>query len=116
METNDIFGEPNDSSVWVGTGYDNTEYISCDEYEDGYSVKLGKLSDNAEFRERYVRNDLLILSPQFSSMYNAFEEDAIKNLFTLYRNNNLVLKEEFLKEIMPPKVLRHISHLMVLGY
>lgn len=116
MKTNDTFGEPNDSSVWVCAGYDNTEYISCDEYEDGYSVKLGKLSDDVEFRERYVRNDLLILSPQFSSMYNAFEEDAIKNLFTLYRNNNSVLKEEFLKEIMPPKVLRHISHLMTLGY
>lgn len=116
MGTNNIFGEPSDSSVWIGAGYDQAEYISSNEYDDGYSVKLGKLSDDVEFRKRYVKNDLLILSPQFSSMYNAFKEDAIKKLFALFRNNNSELKEEFLKEIMPPKVLRHISHLMVLGY
>lgn len=116
MKTNDIFEKPTDSSVWVGAGYDQAEYISSNEFEDGYSIKLGKLSDDAEFRERYVKNDLLIISPQFSSMYNAFEGDGIKNLFTLYRNNNFVLKEEFLKEIMPPKIFRHIPHLMSLGY
>lgn len=116
MKTNDVFGEPCESSVWVGAGYDQGEYISSNEYEDGYSTKLGKLSNDAEFRERYVKKDLLVISPQFSSMYNAFEGENIKKLFTLYKNNNLVLKEEFLKEIMPPKVLRHISHLMILGY
>lgn len=116
MKTNDIFGEPNEECVWVGAGYDQGEYINSNEYEDGYSVKLGKLSDKVEFRERYVKKDLLIISPQFSSMYNAFEGDGIKNLFTLYRNNNSVLNEEFLKEIMHPKVLHHISHLMIFGY
>lgn len=116
MKTNDVFGEPCESSVWIGAGYDRGEYIPWNEYEDGYSINLGKLSNNAEFRERYVKNDLLVISPQFSSMYNAFEGENIKKLFTLYKNNNSTLKEDFLKEIMPPKVLRHISHLMILGY
>lgn len=116
MKTNDIYGEPYDDSSLVGAGYNKDEYINCEEYYDGYSLKFGKLSENAEFRERYVKNDLLVISPQFSSMYNAFEEGGIKNLFTQYRNNKCILKEYFFEEMMPPKVLRHISHLMTLGY
>jgi len=116
MKTNEIFGEAFETSNWVGAGYDKGEYIGYGEYEDGYSKKLGELSEDAEFRERYVKSDLLVISPQFSSMYNAFEEGGIKELFQKYQNNHFVLQEDFFEKMMPLRVSRHIHHLMLMGY
>lgn len=110
MKTNEVFGEVSNDYSWVSAGYDKGEYISYGEYHDGYSKKFGELSEDAEYRERYVKNDLLVISPQFSSMYNAFEKGGIKELFEKYRNNNFVLQENFFESMMWPRALRNIHN------
>ena len=110
MQTNEIFGQITEDNYWVAAGFDNGNYMSSAEYYDGYSIKYGKLTDNAVLRERYVKKDLLILSPQFSSMYNAVEEGSIERLFTKYKNNNYKLEEDYFKELM--NTSRYIQHLM----
>lgn len=97
MQTNNIYGEPQNNFTTVSAYFENDEY-----------VLFAEETDNEEQRVRYVKNMLFVVSPNKSSMFNAFKDGAIKHLFTQYKNNNYALKEDFFESMMFPNIQRNI--------
>ena len=97
MQTNEIYGEPQDNFTTVSAYIENGEYR-----------RFVEQTNNVEQRIRYVRNMLFVLSPDKSSMFNAFNDGVIKHLFTQYKNSNYTLKKDFLESMIYPNIQRNI--------
>lgn len=97
MKTNNIFGQCSEITSTVAANFEDGEYMSYENY-----------SGSGEERIRYVKNMLFVLSPDKSSIFNAFWNKIIESLFKQYKNNNYIFKDEFLKNMIYPNIQRNI--------
>ena len=97
MQTNEIYKEPQDNFTTVSAYFENGEYI-----------RFSEQANNGEQRIRYVRNMIFIISPDKSSMFNAFNGGIAEHIFTQYRNNDYALKKEFFESMIYPNIQRNI--------